>query len=230
MDAPEINLEGELEDKWGDLAEEEEKTTRRKADGSGLLAKLLQSVTKHKWAHPFKRPVTDKEAPDYKNIIKNPMDLSTLRKRVDSGVVAEVAALVDDLTLIFQNAMQYNDKDSDYHKMADTLRKQVLSQHQHYIRWKKDFDKRKASASPAPPDEAAEAPQPAAAAEAAEPAAEPEPEAAAEPAPPVEEEGEKKPAEAVGRGRKRGAAAVETATPTPTPAGTGTGRRKSRGS
>jgi hypothetical protein len=38
--------------------------------------------------------VTDKEAPDYKNIIKNPMDLSTLRKRVDSGVVAEVAALV----------------------------------------------------------------------------------------------------------------------------------------
>ena len=33
--APEINLEGELEDKWGDLAEEEEKTTRRKADGSG---------------------------------------------------------------------------------------------------------------------------------------------------------------------------------------------------
>ena len=32
--APEINLEGELEDKWGDLAEEEEKTTRRKADGS----------------------------------------------------------------------------------------------------------------------------------------------------------------------------------------------------
>ena len=31
------------------------------ADGSGLLAKLLQSVTKHKWAHPFKRPVTEKE-------------------------------------------------------------------------------------------------------------------------------------------------------------------------
>ena len=32
---------------------------------------------------------------------------------------------MDDLTLIFQNAMQYNDKESDYHKMADTLRKQA---------------------------------------------------------------------------------------------------------
>ena len=99
----EISLEGELEDKWGDLAEEEEKATRRKADGSGLLAKLLQSVTKHKWAHPFKRPVTEKEAPDYKNIIKKPMDLATLRKRVDSGAVSDVAALVDDLTLNFHN-------------------------------------------------------------------------------------------------------------------------------
>ena len=54
------------------------------------------SSTHHptRWAHPFKRPVTDKEAPDYKNIIKNPMDLSTLRKRVDSGAVSEIAALV----------------------------------------------------------------------------------------------------------------------------------------
>ena len=70
-------------------------------------------MTKHKWAHPFKRPVTDKEAPDYKDIIKNPMDLSTLRKRVESGAVAEVAALVDGLILIFENAMQYNPKSSD---------------------------------------------------------------------------------------------------------------------
>ena len=38
--------------------------------------------------------MTDKEAPDYKNIIKHPMDLSTLRKRVDSGAVSEIAALV----------------------------------------------------------------------------------------------------------------------------------------
>jgi len=190
----------------------------------------MRIAPRARWAHPFKRPVTDKEAPDYKDIIKNPMDLSTLRKRVESGAVSEVAALVDDLTLIFENAMQYNAKASDYHKMADTLRKQVLSQHQHYIRWKKDTDKRKPSPSPAPPDEAAEGLPPAVEADAAEPAAEPDPEAAAEPAAPVEEEGEKKPAEAVGRGRKRGAAAIETAMPTPTPTGTGTGRRKSRGS
>ena len=47
--------------------------------------------------------MTEKEAPDYKNIIKKPMDLATLRKRVDSGAVSDVAALVDDLTLNFHN-------------------------------------------------------------------------------------------------------------------------------
>ena len=59
----------------------------------------VYSSTHHptRWAHPFKRPVTDKEAPDYKGIVKNPMDLSTLRKRVESGAVSEVAALVGHL-------------------------------------------------------------------------------------------------------------------------------------
>lgn len=37
------------------------------------LLKMLNAIAKHKWAYPFKRPVTDKEAPDYKDIIKQPM-------------------------------------------------------------------------------------------------------------------------------------------------------------
>lgn len=37
------------------------------------LLKMLNAISKHKWAYPFKRPVTDKEAPDYKDIVKQPM-------------------------------------------------------------------------------------------------------------------------------------------------------------
>lgn len=37
------------------------------------LVKILNAISKHKWAYPFKRPVTDREAPDYRQIIKNPM-------------------------------------------------------------------------------------------------------------------------------------------------------------
>ena len=234
---------GELDEKWGDIAEEEASSTRRKSDGSGILLKLLQSVTKHKWAHPFKRPVTDKEAPDYKDIVKNPMDLSTLRKKVDTNQVPDVQALVNDLVLIFENAMLYNAKTSDYHKMADTLRKQVHAQHEHYQRWKREHDKKMAEKAANAPEEQAEAPAAAPeapeaeAAQASEAAPAEEAEVKAEaPEPEVEKEPEAAAAAtaaaattataaAPSRSRKRGAAAVETA-PAPTPSGTGTGRRK----
>ena len=57
------------------------------------------SITKHKYAAPFKRPVTEKEAPDYHEVIKNPMDLQTLKKLLESGEVATVDALVEKLVV-----------------------------------------------------------------------------------------------------------------------------------
>jgi len=107
-------------DPWVDLAEEERNP--RRASVQGTLLKFVQSIMRHKWAHPFKRPVTDKEAPDYKDIVRTPMDFATLRKRVESGLLHDLAALVRDLNLIFDNAMLYNPAKSDYHKMASTLK------------------------------------------------------------------------------------------------------------
>jgi len=70
---PEMTPESELEDSWAVIAEEEDRNSRRASVG-GTLNKMLAVVAKHKWAYPFKRPVTDKEAPDYKDVITNPMD------------------------------------------------------------------------------------------------------------------------------------------------------------
>ena len=80
-----------MEESWVQLAEEDDRNPRR-VSVSGSLVKLLQAIMKHKWAYPFKRPVTEKEAPDYKEIVKNPMDFSTLRSRIMSGAVADVEA------------------------------------------------------------------------------------------------------------------------------------------
>ena len=73
--------------------------------------------------------------------VSSPTDRSrslALRKKVDTNAVPDVQSLVNDLVLIFENAMLYNAKASDYHKMADTLRKQVHAQHEHYQRWKRE--------------------------------------------------------------------------------------------
>jgi len=127
----------ELEDNWAAIAEEEEKNSRR-ATVAGTLNKMLQAVAKHKWAYPFKRPVTDKEAPDYKEIITNAMDFTTLKRRVESGVVSDVDALVADLNLIFDNAMVYNGKGTDYYRMASTLKECVRLQQHSYAAWRRE--------------------------------------------------------------------------------------------
>lgn len=59
-DAPDT----EVSESWVDVSEDERNP--RRISVQGTLLKMMVSISKHKWAHPFKRPVTDKEAPDYR--------------------------------------------------------------------------------------------------------------------------------------------------------------------
>ena len=66
------------------------------------------------------------------------MDFATLKRRIETGAVTEVGALVTDLSLIFDNAMVYNGKGTDYYRMAQTLKNIVLAQQQMYTRWRQE--------------------------------------------------------------------------------------------
>lgn len=46
----------------------------------------------------------DDEAPDYRNVVHNPMDVATLLQRVDSGHYLTRAAFLSDVDLIPANA------------------------------------------------------------------------------------------------------------------------------
>lgn len=48
------------------------------------------------------------EVPDYYEVIANPMDLETMRSRVDAGQYVTVPEFMDDIELILDNAKQYN--------------------------------------------------------------------------------------------------------------------------
>ena len=60
------------------------------------------------------------------------MDFTTLKRRIETGVVIDVPALVADLVLIFDNAMLYNGKGTDYYRMAQTLKDCVKAQQNLY--------------------------------------------------------------------------------------------------
>lgn len=46
--------------------------------------------------------------PDYYEIIKKPMDLSTIMAKIDLHLYTNAAAFMDDILLICSNALEYN--------------------------------------------------------------------------------------------------------------------------
>lgn len=61
------------------------------------------------------------QAPNYHTIIKQPMDLSTMKSKVERGAYNSWADLTSDLVLMFSNAKTFNAAGTVVHKQADLL-------------------------------------------------------------------------------------------------------------
>lgn len=60
--------------------------------------------------------------PDYKDVIKTPMDLATLHSRASSQMYSSYEEFIRDCTLIFDNCATYNQPSSQIVHMSKTLR------------------------------------------------------------------------------------------------------------
>lgn len=60
-------------------------------------------------------------AQDYFEIVKNPIDLSTIKRKLDTGQYQEPWQYVDDVWLMFNNAWLYNRKTSRVYKYCTKL-------------------------------------------------------------------------------------------------------------
>lgn len=65
--------------------------------------------------------VTFGKSQDYFDIVKNPMDLSTIKRKLDTGQYQEPWQYVDDIWLMFNNAWLYNRKTSRVYKYCSKL-------------------------------------------------------------------------------------------------------------
>ncbi|KAG0522328.1 hypothetical protein BDA96_07G027500 [Sorghum bicolor] len=88
-------------------------------------ANLLKSLMGHGWAGPFLVPVdiVKLNIPDYFTIVKQPMDLGTIQKKMKAGMYSTPREFAADVRLTFSNAMNYNPVNNDVHLMAKTLSK-----------------------------------------------------------------------------------------------------------
>ncbi|GAN00791.1 transcriptional activator spt7 [Mucor ambiguus] len=84
----------------------------------------LKNYTEH--STPFLTKVSKREAPDYYEVIKRPMDLGTVSKKLKAFQYKNKKEFANDLYLIYQNCLDYNtDPHSEYRKHAIAMRRRT---------------------------------------------------------------------------------------------------------
>uniref|UniRef100_A0A0E0INA9 Bromo domain-containing protein n=1 Tax=Oryza nivara TaxID=4536 RepID=A0A0E0INA9_ORYNI len=86
-----------------------------------LLVFVLDRLQKKDTYGVFSDPVDPEELPDYHDIIKHPMDFSTIRKKLNKGAYGNLEQFEDDVFLLTSNAMCYNSPDTIYYRQARAI-------------------------------------------------------------------------------------------------------------
>ena len=87
--------------------------------------KLLNEISEHPISSIFKDPVDpiNDDLTDYFDFVKNPSDLSTVRKRLLNKEYNSIQEFKRDMNLIWENAIAYNGRQSSVASCAEELSK-----------------------------------------------------------------------------------------------------------
>ena len=87
-----------------------------------LCSKITNDIFDNKVSLYFREPVASQE---YKNLIKNPMDLGTIKKKIKSNQYTGFDGWKHDMDLIYSNAVEFNGEDSEIAGIALYLKKKT---------------------------------------------------------------------------------------------------------
>ncbi|KAM9904358.1 hypothetical protein OXX69_007583, partial [Metschnikowia pulcherrima] len=115
-------IPGLVESGW---SEEMDKLAQKPKRGPhyNFMVTLLSELTNHPSAWPFAVPVNKDEVGDYYDVIKEPMDLSTMESKLENDKYESFDQFLYDCRLIFNNCRSYNAETTTYYKNATKLDK-----------------------------------------------------------------------------------------------------------
>lgn len=90
-----------------------------------ILKTVMKACWRHNFAWPFHEPVNSikLKLPDYHKIIRQPMDLGTIKKRLENCYYYSAQQCIKDFNIMFQNCYTYNKPGEDVVLMASTIEK-----------------------------------------------------------------------------------------------------------
>uniref|UniRef100_A0A3P9JNU4 Bromodomain-containing protein 2 n=1 Tax=Oryzias latipes TaxID=8090 RepID=A0A3P9JNU4_ORYLA len=93
-----------------------------------LQKTLMKCLWRHEFAWPFHEPVDAYrlKLPDYYKIIKQPMDMGTIKKRLENSFYRSASECIQDFNTMFTNCYIYNKPKDDIVLMAQSLEKIFL--------------------------------------------------------------------------------------------------------
>jgi Bromodomain/TAZ zinc finger len=125
------------------LASLDRKTQLPPAKLKAKCLETLKGLQTHHHGWVFNCPVDPVELglPDYFDVIKQPMDLGSIQKRLENGAYHTIEEFESDVVLTFDNAMTYNENGSVVYTMANELKVKFAVDYQKLLLQLEEEDK-----------------------------------------------------------------------------------------
>jgi len=103
------------------------------------MNKLVSSLLNKSDTAPFREPVDWRslELWDYPKIVPHPMDLGTIKRKLESNSYATAFECAEDIRLVWTNCMTYNEEGSDFFLLAGSLSRKFEDR---YRKIKSEYD------------------------------------------------------------------------------------------
>lgn len=97
-----------------------QKAVKRKQ--TQVLLMLLTEVSNHTHGNLFHSPIKEADAPDYYTLIRQPLDIKTIKAKIKEGSIGTAKQLQKALNLMFANSLMYNRPGTEVFRMANEMR------------------------------------------------------------------------------------------------------------
>lgn len=115
------DIPGVLEVGWVEQKIDPVEQTKVDLSMNDQIWQLLDTLSRHENAWPFRKPVSVGEASDYYEIIKEPTDIQTMKRKAKNKEYKTLTEFSNELKRMFDNCRLYNAKNTIYTKYANQL-------------------------------------------------------------------------------------------------------------